>query len=171
MWEGSQKRKTHFVLGFDGTPFRYRIQTFKRAVGYSAISDPAATWFYKGYLLHLITDANWMKRCIFPAGLRYLFSRNRASDLRELYYQEMIETDAYFRCRFQHHESEVRSLRLLADTRQPSFFPGNLNYRAVDDIVRVLSETRTRFSDKLPSKFLRETDVDRFIEKSCNAQL
>ena len=169
--ERSLKKQTHFGFGPNKIPIRYQIEKYKKAFSYSNLVGPDELWFHRGYLLHLRTDAIWMKNCIRPFLPKFLLSSARWRDAGTLYYGEMIAIDEYFRSKYLHFDAEAVSLRLLSGARIPTFFPTNLDAGRAQDVIGLLSRTRGNLSNEMITRFIRERSVDRFLEEVCAVSL
>ena len=78
----------------------------------------------------------------------------------------MISIDAFFRSKYAQYESEAGSIRLFTNNRIPSFFPRNLDQRKVNDVVELFSKTKVNISNEMNTRFIRESCVEKFLEKT-----
>ena len=160
------KKDTHYQFGVGGVALGYRIGRFRLEADRHRDGSPDQAWFYRGYLLHLLIDSLWLKRCVVPAVLRFAVSPSVWGDTRSLHYPEMMRADAYIRYLNRDLGAEAESLRLFAESRQPEYFPESLAFDAIEEIVGVLEKTCTVFSETLDTRILRERDLQCLVDRT-----
>lgn len=160
----SQKKQTHYVFGLlNEFPIRYRIKRYQKEVRYSQLRDPVKTWFHRGYLLHLKTDAIWLKKCVHRMLPRFLLSSESWREAGRLYYEEMIAVDAFYRSKHLQYNTEAASIRLFADNQILDFFPDNLDQSKVNDVMELFSENKVNLTNEMNTRFIRERNVNEFL--------
>jgi hypothetical protein len=131
------------------------------------MADPDMLWFYKGYLLHMETDACWIRHCMHPFALKYLMSGGKWKDTGTAYYDDMIEVDKYYRSKYAEYQSEAEVMELLQDTQEPAFLPEMLLFSMIERVKELLLATHTSRKDVIRTKYLDEKRVHTFFEKIC----
>ena len=167
----SRKKQSHFGLGVGRIPIRYQIAKYKRQFQYQKLKDLAQIWFHRGYLLHLMTDSYWVRRCLHPCLAKFLFSSARWSEAGRIYYGEMVAIDAFFRSAYARYDSESTSIDLLETTEIPGFFPRFLDPNKIRDVIQLLSNTQKNVSGLLKTEYIREDMVHAFLNQTCEISL
>jgi hypothetical protein len=55
---------------------------------------------------------------------------------------------------------------MLTGMRRPAYFPEHLCFDKVENVVKVLEQTRTNLSETLRPRLVREHDLLRFVKRS-----
>ena len=165
------KKITHLGVGFMKFPLYFQIGKFKKNISYQHITDESEKWFYRGYLLHLLTDSVWVKCCMYPFVVRLLLSKEKLRDAGTSYYADMIEIDSYYRNLNHGSNPESASIKLLQEVEKPVFWPDTLSFGRTESVVKLLSETMGNSSKHLRLSFISPKNVERFISKAMRFEV